>query len=110
MKIQSFHLLLTVTLLFLFTFASFNAQTFDELMKAGDDYYKKFDNVKALENYNKADKLSPNNWEVLWKISRAYVDIGEHMPTSTDKQMDEQEATYEKSVEYAEKAVKLAPD
>ena len=50
------------------------------LLKQGDQYVAEFNHQKALDTYNQADKLSPNNWDVLWRISRAYVDLGEKMP------------------------------
>lgn len=86
------------------------AQSVDELIKEGDKLVAEFQHQKALDNYLKAEKLSPDNWEVLWRISRAYVDLGEKMPDKTDAQKDEQEKIYKKSLEYADKAVKLAPN
>ncbi|MGK9368701.1 tetratricopeptide repeat protein [Melioribacter sp. Ez-97] len=102
---------LNIVFIFLFLpFFTLKAQTFGELISEGDSFYKKFDNQRALEFYKKAEKLEPGNYEALWRISRAYVDIGEHMPSSTDEQKDEQLKTYQKALEYAEKAVKAAPD
>ncbi len=87
------------------------AQKVEDLIKQGDEFAEeKFDNQKALEKYLLADKVSPKNWEVLWRISRAYVDITEHMPSSTDEQKDAQLAKYETALDYAERAIKLAPD
>ena len=85
------------------------AQSLDELLKQGDDYTAKFDNQKALDVYLQADKVSPNNWEVYWRISRAYVDIAQNMPEKTDEEKDAQLAEYQKGYDYADKAVKLAP-
>ncbi len=86
------------------------AQSADELIKEGDQFVAEFQHQKALDTYLKAEKLSPDNWEVLWRISRAYVDLGEKMPDKTDPQKDEQEKIYKKSLEYADRAVKLAPN
>ncbi|MGK9475353.1 tetratricopeptide repeat protein [Melioribacter sp. OK-6-Me] len=99
-----------VLLLLLLPLYAQMAQTVDELISKGDSYYKSFDNQKALELYNRAEKLEPGNYEILWRISRAYVDIGEHMPSSTDEQKDEQLKMFQKALEYAEKAVKAAPN
>ncbi len=85
------------------------AQTLDELLKQGDKLVEEFKDQEALDTYLKADKLFPNNWEVYWRISRSYVDVGEHLPDKTSEQKDEQEKMYKKSLEYADKAVKLAP-
>jgi tetratricopeptide (TPR) repeat protein len=85
------------------------SQSLEELLKEGDNHVAQFENQKALEIYQKADKLFPNNWEVYWRLSRAYVDIGEHLPDKTDKEKDAQLEYYKKAFEYADKAVKLAP-
>lgn len=82
------------------------AQTVDELLKQGDQFVTEFQNQKALDTYLKAEKIAPNNWEVLWRISRAYVDLGEKMPEKTDAQKDEQEKVYNKAFDYANKSVK----
>jgi tetratricopeptide (TPR) repeat protein len=97
--------------LMLFIFSPINAQTVEELIAQGDDFStKKFDNEKALAKFIEADKLSPNNWEILWRLSRSYVDISEHMPSSTDAQKDAQLVKYQMAYDYADKSVKLAPD
>lgn len=94
-----------------FSFSSLNAQSVEELIAQGDEFStRKFDNEKALEKYIQADKLSPNNWEILWRLSRSLVDIAEHMPSSTDAQKNAQLAKYQQSFDYADKAVKLGPD
>jgi tetratricopeptide (TPR) repeat protein len=89
---------------------SVHAQMVEKLIDEGDQYTEEFNNQKALDTYLKADKLYPNNWEILWRISRAYVDIGEHMPEKTDEQQDAQLVMYQKAFDYADKSVKLAPD
>ena len=102
-----------ILLLFLIqTFSSVGlfGQTIEDFIAEGDEYYKEFDNEKALEVFHKADVEYPDNWEIMWRISRCYVDIGEHMPASTDEQEDAQFAKYELALEYADKAVSLAPD
>lgn len=100
---------LILVVLFLIPAFSF-AQSLEELLKEGDNYVAQFENQKALEVYQKADKLFPNNWEVYWRLSRAYVDIGEHLPDKTDKEKDAQLEYYKKAFDYADKAVKLAPN
>ena len=64
------------------------AQTFEDLIQEGDKYNTEFNHQKSLESYQKADKLKPANWEVLWRISRAIVDIANKMPEETDEQID----------------------
>lgn len=51
-------------------------------LEKGDKAYKNLDNNKALQCYSEAVKLEPVSYEALWKLSRAYVDIGD---TYTDK-------------------------
>ena len=87
-----------------------NAQSLDKLMKAGDDFYKGFNHKKALETYLKADSLYPANWILMWKISRAYVDIAEKMPQKKSEQEEKKNATFKKAFFYADSSVKLAPD
>lgn len=86
------------------------SQTLEELLKEGDNLVSKFENQKALEVYLKADKLFPNNYEIYWRLNRAYVDIGEHLPDKTDKEKEAQLEYYKKAFDYADKAVMLAPN
>lgn len=95
--------------LLVFSF-SVKAQMVEKLIEEGDQYTEEYNNQKALDTYLKADKLYPNNWEILWRISRAYVDIGEHMPENTSEQKDAQLVIYQKAFDYADKSVKFAPD
>ena len=97
-------------LFFFFFAASINAQDIKQLIIDSDNYYKLFNNEKELATLTQAEKLDPNNWEVVWRLSRVYVDIGEKMPKESSEQEDAQIAIYKKGLEYAEKAVKLAPD
>lgn len=97
------------TILFLFT-GYITAQTIDQLIQECDNYYSQFNNEKALEVLLKAEKQEPDNWEVVWRLSRTYVDIGDKMPASTSAQEDAQIATYQKALEYADKAIKLNPN
>lgn len=81
-----------------------------QLIAEGNDYSEKqFDNQKALEKFLEADKLTPNNAEILWRISRSYVDIGEHLAVGTDEAKEKQLETYQKSLDYANKAVAADP-
>lgn len=102
------------TLLFLFTFliqGTVFGQSVQELITEGDNLAtKQYNNEKALEKFLQAEKLDPKNFEILWRISRSYVDIAEHMPSATDAQEDAQLAKYQLAVDYAEKAVKEAPN
>ena len=81
-----------------------------QLIAEGNDFSEKqFDNQKALDKYMQADALSQNNDEILWRISRAYVDIGEHLPAATDEEKEKQLETYQKALDYANKAITANP-
>lgn len=103
---KKFLQLSSILILTFFGLSASFAQTVDELLKQGDQFVEEFQNQKALDAYLKADKLSPDNWDVLWRISRAYVDLGEKMPEKSDAQKEEQKKTYQKAFEYADKSVK----
>lgn len=104
-------LFLLPVLFFLLLYNShLSAQSLDDLLKEGDKFTEEFNDQNALDTYLKADKMFPNQWEVNWRISRAYVDIGEHMPEKTDEQKDAQLSFYQKALNHAEISVKLAPD
>jgi len=80
--------------------------TVQKLVAEGDEFTTKvFDNQKALEALQKALVLSPNNYDVLWRVSRSYVDIGEHQPAKSDDEKKKQLETYEKALDFANKAV-----
>jgi FimV-like protein len=82
-----------------------------QLIAQGNNFSEKvFDNQKALEMYNEALSLSPNDYEILWRLSRTYVDIGEHLPDKTDAEKDKQLEFYEKSLDFAKKAIAVNPN
>jgi len=101
----------SIVLLAVFTLTNISsAQSLEDLLKEGDKYVTEFNNQVALEVYQKADKQFANSWEVNWRLSRSYVDIGEHMPEKTDEEKDAQFEFYKKAFDYADKAVKIAPN
>jgi FimV-like protein len=78
----------------------------EQLIAQGNIYSEKtFDDQEALQSYQAALALEPNNYDALWRVSRAYVDIGEHLPAATDKEKAQQLQTYEKALEFANKAI-----
>ncbi len=100
-----------LTLLIFFSSVAMFSQSVDELISQADNYAtKEFNNQKALETLLKAEKADKDNWEILWRISRSYVDIAEHLPAQTDKQKEDQLALYQKSLDYANRAITLAPN
>lgn len=107
MKTSTFFLVLFFSFIY---FGDYFAQTAEELIQQGDKYNTEFQHQKSLEAYQQADKLQPRNWEIIWRISRALVDIANKMPEGTDEQKDTKYNKYKKSFVYADSAVKLAPD
>jgi FimV-like protein len=82
----------------------------DKLIVEGDRFSEKmFDNYSALKKYIEAYNLDPNNYEVLWRLSRVYVDIGEHLPARNKVERQRQLEMYEKAMEFAEKAIRVNP-
>ena len=76
------------------------------LMAEGDELAtKQFDNRAALSKFEQAYALTPNNYDLLIFLSRTYVDLGEHLPASTDGDKQEQLKYYEHSLDYANKAI-----
>jgi len=68
-----------------------------------------FENTKALKLYQEAEKIDPDNYEMLWSTSRCYVDIGEHLSATTDQERQAQLEHYEKALAYANRAVEAHP-
>ncbi len=82
-----------------------------DLVVEADKYSTiEFNNQKALEKLQQAEKLESNNYDVLWRLSRAYVDIGEHLPNKSDKEKEKQLEYYQKSLDYASKAITANPN
>ena len=67
----------------------------------GDSLFNAFNNEAALESYAKAYQLDSSNYDVCWKLSRAYVDVGE------DLEGDPREEYYQKGNFFAKKAVAI---
>lgn len=105
---QLFTKLVFASLFVIFGFFA-NAQSLEELMQEGDNYYKKFNHLSALETYLTADSLYPGNWVLMWKVSRAYVDLAEKMPQDTGEEEDSKKIEFEKALIYADSSVHIAP-
>jgi tetratricopeptide (TPR) repeat protein len=107
------HLILLIPALLIISFAQDEESEKDttiveegpaQFIKKGDEAFKALDNQKALDFYSEAVKLEPVSYEGLWKLSRAYVDIGD---TYTDKKKRYEYFT--KGYELSKKAVKINP-
>jgi tetratricopeptide (TPR) repeat protein len=80
------------------------AQSVEEYLRQGDDYFQKFDNQKALEAYLSALRADSTNCEALWKVARAYVDIGEVSEKNLQRQY------YFQAEKTARRAVQHCPE
>ncbi|MBZ0198694.1 MAG: hypothetical protein K8H86_02420 [Ignavibacteriaceae bacterium] len=101
----------TLSALFVIFFAALLfGQTSEEAINQADELSKQQKHDEEINILLAAEKQDPQNFEILWRISRGYVDIGEHMPEKTDDQKDAQSNVYKKALDYAEKSVKAGSD
>ncbi len=84
------------------------AANVDSLLHQGNEFYKKFDNLKALEKYKQAYALDSTSFETISKLTRVYNDIsGEYK----EQRKDSISSIYVKlGVKYAEIFHKMFPD
>jgi len=75
-----------------------------EFLRAGDHAFARFDNQGAWEAYSKAVALDSSNYHALWKLVRAYVDVG------YAAQGEQQGRDYFTATRLARRCAKLYPD
>lgn len=97
-------------LIILFSVAISRAQTAEEHLRAGDQYYAQFDDNKALEEYRLAVQLDPNNYEALWKTSRALIDVADALPAKDPTTPAKQRKMYAEAEDFARRAIQANPD
>jgi tetratricopeptide (TPR) repeat protein len=85
-------------------------QTAADHIRQGDGYYANFDDAKALDEYLLAAKAEPANYEALWKVSRAYFDLGDLVDSKEENAAGKQKKMYLESESYAKQAIKANPD
>jgi len=76
------------------------------LLEAADETFKTGKADAQLQALLAALEKNPENVDILWRIARVYYELG----MATFENQQQQGETYKKGWEYAEKAVKLAPD
>jgi tetratricopeptide (TPR) repeat protein len=81
------------------------AESAEELIQKGDVLYAKLQASEALKFYLPAEKLDPDNIRLLVRISRQYRHLMSDAPKTREKLLLGNTA-----VDYAERAVALAPD
>ena len=103
------HLLIFTIMAFLAAASGFG-QTAQEYIKMGDEAYDQFNDQTALEHYQAALKLEANNYEALWKASRALVDLADLIPEGGKAAKKERMDMYSEAASLANKAVAANPN
>jgi tetratricopeptide (TPR) repeat protein len=91
-----------ILLAVLFLSISLFAQDASQYIVMGDSAYAKFENPVALKYYSDAMKADSNSYEAAWKLSRAFVDVGEDL---TDK--EQRKEYFQNGEAYARKAISI---
>ncbi len=97
-------LFLTALIIGLFSSVNF-AQDLESYLAKADSLSDAFKFNEAVTVLEKANQKFPNNWKVLWRLSRENIYIG-----NATKDDDKREAIYEKAFALADQAVKAGPD
>ncbi|MBZ0199770.1 MAG: hypothetical protein K8H86_07880 [Ignavibacteriaceae bacterium] len=84
------------------------AGEYENFIAKGNEYYKKFENLNALKQYEKAYVLMPDNYESLTKLTRVYNDYGEEMTEADDDK--QAEIYFKKAMNLSEKLLTKFPD
>ncbi len=104
-----------VTLGFVFSFVFFltavQAQSVAEFAAQSDSLADvAFQNAPALEVLNATAKKYPGNYDIVWRLSRTYSDMGAAINAVSDEQKNQQLELYEKSLDYANQAIAANPE
>jgi tetratricopeptide (TPR) repeat protein len=85
------------------------AQTADEQLKKGDEFYAQHKDAEAHEAYLAAAQADPMNYEAAWKACRSMIDMGDLTDIKAKGGEEKQKKFYKDSEAYARKAVALNP-
>lgn len=85
------------------------AQTAQEFIRKGDEFYAAFDDAKALEQYKQALALEPENYEALWKASRGLVDTADLIVESGRDAKETKKKLYGEAESLARRATRANP-
>lgn len=80
--------------------------TYRDHLERGDLYYAELNNEKALEEYQKAHALAPEEFETLLRLTRIYNDLGR----LALRRSEDSEPMYRKAIVYAEKLHERYPE
>ena len=84
------------------------ADGFENYLGKGDSFYKSFNFVAAIGQYEKAYAIAPNEFEVLSKLTRTYNDLSEEYYEKKDEKNAERSVN--QGLKYAEEFYKKFPD
>ena len=84
-----------------------SAQTADEHLKKGDEYYAQLNDAKALEEYLAAAQADAKNYEAAWKACRSLIDVGDLLDAKVKGNEAKQKQYYKDAQTYARRAVAL---
>jgi tetratricopeptide (TPR) repeat protein len=92
-----------------------NPNDYENYLKKGDEFHKKFDNKNAVLQYEKAYGIAPGNYEVILKLTSAYNDLGEEYVelsrrSESNNYREEAKKYIDKAVHYAEIFHRKFPD
>jgi tetratricopeptide (TPR) repeat protein len=100
-------IIISLVILFTVKCGAFS-ESYKEYIQEGDQYYSSFDNQSALKYYLKASDESPDSYDVLFRLSRTYNDLGEEYYEYHKK--DSSRIMINFALEYSQKMVKDYPD
>jgi tetratricopeptide (TPR) repeat protein len=86
------------------------AQTADEQLKKGDEFYAQHKDAEALEAYLAAVQVDPKSYEAAWKACRSMIDMGDLVDLKAKGGEEKQKKFFKDSEAYARKAVGLNPN
>jgi tetratricopeptide (TPR) repeat protein len=103
------YLLGALAVLFLLASLGFS-QTADEHIQKGDEYYAQFDDQKALDEYLAAVNIDQANYQALWKLSRAHIDVADLVEGKGSAVDEKKKKMYSDAESYAKKAIAANPN
>jgi tetratricopeptide (TPR) repeat protein len=107
---KGFKLGLIVFLALFFAAGLVLAQSVEEFIRNGDEFYAQWEDQKALDEYLKGLKIEPKNYEALWKAARGYVDVADLITGSGKEVNNKKFDLYLKAENCARQAVAVNPN
>ena len=86
----------------------YGQETAEALIKKGDQYHGAGKLQASLETFLKANEISPENSEIIWRIARAYSSLGDEEKSQDNR--EKARGLYQKAEKYARSGVKINPN